>query len=107
MPRRLIYLLLLAIFALFLASTTAQSYGGGGGRYGCRSDGKQGGHRCPQGLLAGQLLASRSDMLATLQQGPAKSADPPTMAGECCGQAVRVIERYTLEVMQQGQADGG
>src|SRR2546425_611666 len=75
MPRRLIYLLLLAILALFLASTTAQPHGGGGDRYGCRPDGKQGGHRCPQGLLA------------ALQQGPSKSADPPTIAGEFFGKA--------------------
>ncbi len=105
MPRRLIYLLLLAILALFLVSTTAQPYGGGGDRYGCRPDGKQGGHRCPQGLLAGQPFASQSDMLATLQQGPAKSADPPTMAGEFSGKVVRVIEGDTLEVMHKGQAE--
>ena len=105
MPRRFIYLFLLAILALFLASTTAQPYGGGGDRYGCRPDGKQGGHRCPQGLLAGQPFASQSDMLATLQQGPAKSADPPAMAGEFSGKVVRVIEGDTLEVMHKGQAE--
>ena len=105
MPRRLIYLLLLAILALFLASTTAQPYGGGVDRYGCRPDGKQGSHRCPQRLLAGQLFASRSDMLATLQQGAAKSADPPAMAGEFSGKVVRVIEGDTLEVMHKGVAE--
>src|SRR2546428_9936275 len=105
MPRRLIYLLLLAILALFLAPTTAQPHGGGGDRYGCRPDGKQGGHRCPQGLLAGQLFASRSDMPATLQQGPAKSADPPTIAGEFSGKVVRVIEGDTLEVIHKGVAE--
>ena len=105
MPRRLIYLLLLAILALFLVSTTAQTHGGGGDRYGCRPDGKQGGHRCPQGLLAGQPFASQSDMLATLQQGPSKSADPPTMAGEFSGKVVRVIEGDTLEVMYKGVAE--
>jgi len=93
MPRRLIYLLLLAILALFLVSTTAQTHGGGADRYGCRPDGKQGGHRCPQGLLA------------TLQQGSSKSADPPTMAGEFSGKVVRVIEGDTLEVMYKGVAE--
>src|SRR2546430_15381789 len=104
MPRRLIYLLLLAILALFLVSTTAQPYGGGGDRYGCRPDGKQGGHRCPQGLLAGQLFASQSDMLAALQQGPVKAADPPTIAGEVSGKVGRVIEGDTLEVIHKGGA---
>src|SRR3989442_12886600 len=93
MPRRLIYLLLLAILALFLASTTAQPHGGGGDRYGCRPDGKQGGHRCPQGLLA------------ALQQGPSKSADPPTIAGEFSGKVVRVIEGDTLEGIHKGVAE--
>src|SRR2546426_12336841 len=97
MPRRSIFLLLLAILALFLVSTTAQPYGGGGDRYGCRPDGKQGGHRCPPGLLAGQPFASQSDMLATLQQGPAKSANPPAMAGEVSGKGGRGIEGDTLE----------
>src|SRR5437016_6729599 len=93
MPRRLIYLLLLAILALFLASTSAQPYGGGIDRYSCRPDGKQGGHRCPQGLLA------------TLQQGPAKCACTPAMAGEFSGKVVRVIEGDTLEVMHKGEAE--
>src|SRR5439155_26685888 len=105
MPRRLIYLLLLAILALFLASTTAQPYGGGGDRYGCRPDGKQGGHRCPQGLLAGQPFASQSDMIAALQQCPTKSEDPPAMAGEFSGKVVRVIEGDTLEVINKGEAE--
>jgi len=93
MPRRFIYLFLLAILALFLASTTAQPYGGGGDRYGCNRDRKQGGYQCPQGLLA------------ALQQGPAKSADPPAMAGEFSGKVVRVIEGDTLEVMHKGEAE--
>ena len=93
MPRRFIYLFLLAILALFLASTTAQPYGGGGDRYGCNRDRKQGGYHCPQGLLA------------ALQQGPAKSADPPAMAGEFSGKVVRVIEGDTLEVMHKGEAE--
>jgi len=105
MPRRSIFLLLLAILALFLASTTAQPYGGGGDRYGCRPDVKQGGHRCPQGLLAGQLFASQSDMLAALQQGPVKAANPPAMAGEFSGKVVRVIEGDTLEVIHKGVAE--
>ena len=105
MPRRLIYLLLLAILALFLASTTAQPHGGGVDRYGCRPDGKQGGHRCPQGLLAGQPFASQSDMIAALQQGPSKSANPPAMAGEFSGKVVRVIEGDTLEVIHKGVAE--
>src|SRR2546422_1064561 len=93
MPRQLIYLLLLAILALFLASTTAQPHGGGGDRYGCRPDGKQGGQRCPQGLLAAR------------QQGPSRSADPPTIAGEFSGKVVRVIEGDTLEGMHKGVAE--
>src|SRR2546428_10560137 len=95
MPRRLIYLLLFAILALFLASTTAQPHGGGGDRYGCRPDGKQGGQRCPQGLLAAR------------PQGPSKAADPPTIAREVSGKVVRVIEGDTLEVMHKRVAGRG
>src|SRR5207244_5966574 len=105
MLRMLIYLLLLAILALILASTTAQPHGGGVDRYGCRPDGKQGGHRCPQGLLAGQPFASQSDMIAALQQGPSKSANPPAMAGEFSGKVVRVIEGDTIEGMNKGMAE--
>src|SRR5437899_11614964 len=104
MPRRSIFLLLLAILALFLASTTAQPYGGGGDRYGCRPDVKQGGHRCPQGLLAGQLFASQSYMLAALQQGPVKAAKPHAMAGEYSRQYCRVIEGVTIDVIYQSVA---
>src|SRR3989442_13794055 len=98
MPRRSIFLLLLAILALFLASTTAQPYGGGGDRYRCRPDVKQGGHRCPQGGLAGQLFASQSDMLAALPQGPGKAANPPAMAGGLSAKMFRVRQGGTIEV---------
>lgn len=105
MPRRSIFLLLLAILALLLAYKTAQPHSGGIDRYGCHNDRKQGSHHCHQELLAGQPFASQSDMLAALQQGPAKSANSPAMAGEFSGKVVRVIEGDTLEVMHKGLAE--
>jgi hypothetical protein len=68
---------LLSLFVFMSTVLTVHAHGGGLDAHGCHHDRKNGGYHCHQGPFAGQSLASKQEMLDTLEASNQQPKDLP------------------------------